>query len=369
MDHRWYEIANASQVPSPTVLVYPDRIEQNLQRMIAAVGDVAKLRPHVKTHKMPQVVALKLAAGITKFKASTIAEVEMVLAAGGRDVLLAYQPVGPNIARLVRLVEMFPAATIASLVDDAASLTAIATVAKAAGVTVPLYLDLNVGMDRTGIVPGPDAAALYGCLSTTPHLCAAGLHAYDGHVWDRDEHALSKKVEAAFAPVWQLKAELEQSGFRVPHIIAAGTPTSALLARHDGIEVGAGTTVLWDAGQPGHGPDVDYEPAAVILARVISHPLPGRICIDLGHKSVASEFPHPRVRFFGLEDATAVTHSEEHLVLETDRYQDYPTGTALYGLPFHICPTIALHQAVWCVRDGVAVETWNVTARNRCLTI
>ncbi|MBM4120954.1 MAG: D-TA family PLP-dependent enzyme, partial [Nitrospira sp.] len=90
-------MANADAVASPALLLYPDRIEKNLQRMIAMAGGVDRLRPHVKTHKLPQVVALKRAAGIRRFKAATIAEAEMTAAAGGEDILLAYQPVGTNI--------------------------------------------------------------------------------------------------------------------------------------------------------------------------------------------------------------------------------------------------------------------------------
>ncbi|MEO6626862.1 MAG: alanine racemase, partial [Burkholderiaceae bacterium] len=95
----WYEISNAADIPSPTLLLYPSRIEQNLQRMISMAGGVSRLRPHVKTHKLPQIIAMKRAAGIHKFKVSTIAEAEMTAASGGEDILLAYQPIGPNVER------------------------------------------------------------------------------------------------------------------------------------------------------------------------------------------------------------------------------------------------------------------------------
>ena len=127
----WYAISNANAIPTPTVLVYPDRVEKNLQRMITMAGDVSRLRPHVKTHKLPQIIALKRKAGIHKFKVSTIAEAEMTATAGGEDILLAYQPVGPNIARLVTLMRRFPDTRFAALVDDPANLAAISQVAVA----------------------------------------------------------------------------------------------------------------------------------------------------------------------------------------------------------------------------------------------
>ncbi len=367
---RWFEIDNIDEIASPTMLIYPDRIERNLQRMIRwAGGDASRLRPHVKTHKLPRVVAMKLAAGITKFKASTIAEVEMVAASGGRDIVLAYQPVGPNIDRLIRLIQTYPDAKIAALVDDPAIAGQIGQAASSAGATVACYLDLNVGMDRTGIAPGEGALQLYWLLSRTPGLTAAGLHAYDGHLTDANYEALVTKTEATFQTVWRLRDAITADGLTVGNIIASGTPTSKVLAAGGMVEVSAGTTVLWDAGQASICPDLEFEHAALVLTRVISRPAADRICLDLGHKAVASEMAPPRVRFFGLEDAEPIMHSEEHLVLRTDQAARYPPATVVYGVPRHICPTMALHQAAWCVRDRRAVESWPITARNRCLSI
>ena len=368
----WYAVANAGEVASPTVLIHPDRVEHNLRRMIELVGgEVARLRPHVKTHKLAPIVAMKLALGIRKFKVSTIAEAEMTAQAGGPDILLAHQPSGPGIARLIALMQAFPQVRWSTLVDDADNLRAIAAAAQAAGVTLTLYVDLNVGMNRTGIVPGDAAEALYAEIARTPGVEAGGLHAYDGHLRDPDDAALEAKAREAFAPVWALRERLLARGLAVPKLIASGTPTFAILARTPGIEVevGAGTTALWDFGQQRVCPSHGMQNAAVLMARVISKPTPDRLCIDLGHKAVGSEMPHPRVQLFGLEDAQPVVHSEEHLVLQTPRAAEYRVGDVVYGLPYHICPTMALHSEVWAVREGRAAERWAVTARARRLTI
>ena len=368
----WHAIANADEVASPTVLVYPDRIEHNLRRMIELVGaEPAKLRPHVKTHKLAPIVAMKLALGIRKFKVSTIAEAEMTAQAGGPDILLAHQPNGPGIARLVALMKVYPAVTWATIVDDAENLRAIGAAVQAAGLTLTLYVDVNVGMNRTGIVPGEAAQALYAQLCQTPGITPGGLHAYDGHLRDTDDTVLEAQVNETFAPLWAMRQALLARGLPVPRVIASGTPTFAIVARTPGIdvEVGAGTTALWDFGQEQVCPSHRMWNAAVLLTRVISKPTPDRICLDLGHKSVGSEMVHPRVQIFGLEDAQAVVHSEEHLVLQSARADQYKVGDVLYGLPRHICPTMALHSEVWAVRDGRAVERWPVTARARRLTV
>jgi len=365
----WYVIENIDDIPSPAILVYPERIEANLRQMILDCGDVKKLRPHVKTHKLPQVIRMKLALGITKFKTSTIAEAEMAASEGAPDVLLAYQPVGPNIARLIRLIQTFPSTRFSCLLDCKSIVEKLSAAASVANVDVSVLVDLKVGMDRTGIEAGPAALELYRSISNSSHLVADGLHAYDGHLHDSDAGVLAAKVRDTFAPAWQLKHDIEASGLPSPRMVVSGTPTSAMMATDFDVEVGAGTTVLWDAGQPQACPEMKYVNAAVLISRVISHPTLNRICTDLGHKAVASEFEPPRVDFFGLESAVAITHSEEHLTLQVEHPEHYPVGTVLYGLPHHICPTMALHQAVWCVRDGQAVEAWPVTARVRCLTI
>lgn len=365
----WYEIEDAASVPSPALLVYPDRIDENLRRMITLAGDVSRLRPHVKTHKIEEIVQMKLAVGITKFKTSTIAEAELTARAGGADILLAYPLVGPNIGRLLRLMEAYPDVAFSSLVDDQHVLAEIAARAREKSRSISLYVDLNVGMGRTGIVPGDAAIELYRNLARLEGVIAAGLHAYDGHIHEAEFDTLKSRVEQTFEPVWRMREALRREGLVVPNMIAAGTPTSKLLAQHDDVEVGAGTTVLWDAGQLQLTPDLEFLNAAVLMVRVVSRPEPDRLCLDLGHKAVASEMPHPRFRVFGLEDAIAVVHSEEHLVLQTPRAADFPVGQVFYGVPYHVCPTVALHDEALCVRDGRVTGAWRVAARGRKLTL
>lgn len=364
----WHEIENAEQIPTPALLIYPDRVRENLARMVRWAG-ADRLRPHVKTHKLPQIIQLKLDAGITKFKTSTIAESEMVAAAGGQDVMLAYQPVGPNIGRLLSLQKAFPKTTFSTIVDNIDSAKQLSHAAEAAGMIVNVFVDLNIGMDRTGIAPGADAMDLYRYISSANGICPVGLHAYDGHIHDTDETTVRLQTAQAFQSVWQLKGDLETSGLSVPTVVGCGTVSSKLMAAEHDMEVSAGTSVLWDAGQPMFTPPLDIESAAILLARVISRPTDQHLCIDLGYKAVASEMQPPRVRIIGLEDADAISHSEEHLVLSTPRASQYPVGTVLYGIPTHICPTVALYGEVWCVKNRRAIETWQVVARARRITI
>ena len=121
----WYTVENVADIPSPALLVYPDRVERNIRRMIEIAGGVERLRPHMKTNKLREVVRMHLDQGITRFKCATIAEAEMAAVSGAPDVLLAYQPVGPNVKRFVRLVETFSGTQFSAVADDEATIRAL----------------------------------------------------------------------------------------------------------------------------------------------------------------------------------------------------------------------------------------------------
>ena len=365
----WPDMTGLSEVASPALIVYPDRVEENIRRMIAIAGGTQRLRPHMKTHKMPEMIRLQIAMGITRFKCATLAEAEMTASCGAADVLLAYQMTGPNVGRYLELMRRFPATRFSTIADDEGVIRKLSQAAAAASQTIELLLDIDCGQHRCGVEPGARACELYRLIASLPGLKPGGLHAYDGHIHDTDLTARTANCETAFAPVMALREQLIDAGLEVPRVVAGGTPTFPVHAKRAGVECSPGTCVFWDAGYATKLPDMDFQVAALLLTRVVSKPGTNRLCLDLGHKAVASEMPHPRVQFPQLPDAKAVTHSEEHLVIETARAGDFAVGDALLGIPWHICPTVALHATAVVVRDGRAVERWEVAARARTLTI
>ena len=204
------------------------------------------------------------------------------------------------------------------------------------------------------------AALLFGSI--------AGLHAYDGHIHDADLAARKAQVEQFNTALTEFRQRLVQSGHPVPNTIASGTPTFALHARHKDRDCSPGTYVFWDFGYQ-RFTDLDFNLAALVLTRVISKPTPNRLCLDLGHKAIAAENPQPRVQFLNLPTATPVMHSEEHLVLETADAAKWNVGDVLYGVPRHICPTVALHDFCYPVENGLAGDPWPIEARRRKITI
>jgi D-serine deaminase-like pyridoxal phosphate-dependent protein len=242
--------------------------------------------------------------------------------------------------------------------------------ARAADVTIDVYLDLDVGMGRTGIAPGLGAAELYRLIGETPALRAAGLHAYDGHIHEPDAAKRRALCDAAFAPVMELRKQLEADGYGVPALVAGGSPTFPIHAGHKDRECSPGTTVLWDFSYAEKFTDMPFEIAAVLLTRVVSKPGSKRLCLDLGHKAVAAENPlGARVRIVEIPDAEAVMQSEEHLVVETAEAAEFCIGEVVHALPRHVCPTVALHAEAVVVKGGRAEERWPIHARARRLTI
>lgn len=365
----WYELHNINTVDTPALLVYPERMRDNILAVKAAVKDVQRLRPHVKTSKITEAASLLIEEGIHKFKCATIAEAEMLGLAGAKDVLLAYQPVGPKIDRLLELTEQYPDTKYSCLVDNSAAAVAIAALFATADKVMPVYMDLNVGMNRTGIVPGAAALALYQELAHLPGVTPLGLHAYDGHLHDEDLETRRQKCDAAYVPVQALAQAITDSGLPAPVIVAGGTPTYPIHAEREGVECSPGTFIFWDWGYAQHLPDQQYDYAAVLVTRVISIIDGERLCLDLGHKSVAAENPQPRVTFLNAPEATIISQSEEHLVIKVADTAQYPLGTVFYGVPYHICPTVALYERVGVVENNTCIAHWKVVARDRKIMI
>jgi D-serine deaminase-like pyridoxal phosphate-dependent protein len=353
---RWHIIQNAADLPTPALAIFPERVRANIQTAIQIAGGPERLRPHIKTHKMSAIVRMHLEAGIFQFKCATIAEAEMAAGAGAKDLLVAAQLAGANLGRLQKLRRTFPETVFSTICDDVGMAGAIAKTG-----AMPVWIDVNCGMNRTGAAP-EDVPALHSFILKAG-LPFAGLHAYDGHIHEPDVAQRKKLCEEAFAAVEQLRASLENCP-----VIAGGTPTFPLHAAHGDRELSPGTYVFWDFGYQKFA-DLPFQIAALVVTRVLSKPASNCLCLDLGHKAVASENPQPRVQFIDLPDASPIMHSEEHLVIETSRAAEFKVGDMLYGVPRHICPTVALHDEVYPVMNGRAGGPWAVEARRRRISI
>lgn len=366
----WYTIVDIDAIDSPALVLYEERIKENIRLVTELQGDVSLLRPHVKTHKLREVTRFMLDAEIARFKCATIAEAEMLAQQKAPDILLAYQPVGPKLGRFLQLIDAYPDSRFSCLVDNETVAAAISAAAAVYGIVLHVYIDLNTGMNRTGIAPGEKALALYQSLVGLPAMQFMGLHAYDGHINEPDPALRQQQSDEAFAPVDAMAAEIERrSGVR-PVIIAGGSPTFPTHYKRPGVQCSPGTFVFWDRNYKLQQADLPFDYAAVIVSRVVSVIDGQTICTDLGHKSVAAESPMPkRVYFLNAPEAVAKGQSEEHLVLTVPDASNYKIGDVLYGVPGHICPSVALYESAYVISEHRLVGQWQVVARDRKINI
>ncbi len=367
-----YRIDHPEQILSPGVIVFRQWVAHNLNTMLRVAGDPQRLRPHVKTHKIREIVRWQLDLGITRHKCATIAEAEMLAQVGAPDVLIAYQMVGPNVRRLLHLIDRYPATKFMALTDNPAAALQTADAAQAAGAIVRLMLDLNPGMDRTGIAPDSRAIELYELISSQPGLQAAGLHWYDGHHRQPDIRQRRIAVLAGWEQLTSFRDKLLLSGLEVPRVVAAGSGSFPILAEvgEPDLELSPGTTTFYDADYCSRFTESDFRPALALFTRVISHSGDGRVTFDVGHKACAADPPAgARLWFPEIPDAVELQHSEEHLVVETSAAERLNIGDWVLAIPRHACPTVALHQSATVIENGAIVDRWEVAARNRVLSI
>jgi D-serine deaminase-like pyridoxal phosphate-dependent protein len=361
----WYTIENIDRIDTPCLVLYRDRIKMNIDNAVKLIGNVDNLRPHVKTNKIAEVCKMMMDAGISKFKCATIAEAEMLAMINAKDVLLAYQPAGPKAERLHMLARHYPETAFSCIVDDVEIAKFLSAVYIRSGITLNVYVDLNTGMNRTGIAPGK-AYALFEKIRNLPSISVAGLHAYDGHLKDPDPVKRKEETESEFIQIKKLVIQIESDLERKIIIVAGGSPTFPVHAERN-VECSPGTFVFWDWGYKHQLPDEPFEYAALVVSRVISVVDQNTITSDLGYKAVASENPLPRVYFMNAPGSKPIAHSEEHMVINVPDSSKFKPGDVLYGVPVHICPTVALYGTAILIENKQATTIWKVIARDRMI--
>jgi D-serine deaminase-like pyridoxal phosphate-dependent protein len=369
--HPQYSVRDTSSVYSPALLFYKDLIRRNIAEAVRVAGTPSRLRPHVKTHKTPEIVRLCLEAGIEKHKCATLAEAEMLAACGAPDIFVAYPLVGPNCGRLARLARAFPATRFAVTCDHTASAEALSRAMAAEDQTVDVLLELDVGHHRTGLALGPGAIAVYEQIGRLPGLRPGGIHAYDGHNNQESRTDREAAARALLDPVLSFRARLQEKGLPVPRLIVGGTPTFPVYASLDipGLECSPGTLILHDHGYSTRFADLaGFTPAALLLTRVVSRPTPSRVTFDVGTKAVATDPPAgKRLALIDVPEHEPVLHNEEHFTIDTAAADRFPPGTEVFAIPTHVCPTVALYRRAYVVEAGRVTDTWEVVGRDRVL--
>lgn len=221
-----------------------------------------------------------------------------------------------------------------------------------------------MGMNRTGIKPEQADHLMEACLNTKG-VILKGIHAYDGNINDIELNIRTQKADGAYDIAISIKEKVEKMSGRNMELVIGGTPTFAIHAKRTDVQCSPGTFVFWDDGYTVFK-DLPFTPAAILLTRVISIIDGEHLCLDLGHKAVASEnLLNKRVRFLNVDNAALISHSEEHLVVKVIDTSCHHIGNVWYAIPYHICPTVALHQKLMVIENKYFTKEWEVVARKR----
>ena len=372
ISHEIYSVEDVSEIHSPGLLIYLDLVKSNLAEMIRVAGGAGRLCPHCKTHKTREITELMLESGVTHHKCATIAEAELLALAGVKDILIAYQMVGPNLTRLCKLIDKFPFARFTTLIDNPFSLTQLSHAMQSCNTTVGVLVDLETGMERTGILPGMHAIELIEMANAADGISFDGLHWYDGHNRQPDIQERTAVANAGWNRLQQFHDQLLLSGISINRIVAAGIGSFPILAQvpESKLQLSPGTTIYFDAEMEEKFPEMNFKSAALILTRVVSCNQRGRLTLDVGHKSCAADMPAGnRLRFPEIPDAKEIKQTEEHCVIETSLADQFQVGSATLAIPRHACPTSAVHQFANVVVGGKIGDRWEITGRNRFLSI
>ncbi len=360
-----YRLFDEDQALTPALLVYPKLVDGNIRATLRLMGgDANRWRPHLKTSKMPWMVRLLLAHGVQHFKCATTLELQVACASGARDVLVAYPMVGANARRVLEIARAFEHVRISVLVESEEQARAWV------GGPVGMFVDVNPGMDRTGIDEGTmePIVRLAGGLKGK----FRGVHYYDGHITDADFDARQLKAHGGYDQLMKIVGALEASGIPVGEVITSGTPAfpaamvySGFLSRHFVHRASPGTVLFHDASSLASLPaSFGYAAATVIMATVVSHPAPNRVTCNAGHKSVSADAGVPTCVVIGHPELTPLKPSEEHLPMEAPAGAELPkVGQALYLLPRHICPSVNQFDEALLIEDGRIVGHEPVAAR------
>lgn len=372
---RPYRLNHPDDILTPRLLVFEDRIHANIAEMKALLNRSVPgsgfdtLCAHVKTHKSARTLGLLQRAGVQSYKAS-LNEVDLCLAAGVPELFVAYPLLEEHARWLAVRMKAHPETQVTVQFGSLAQAEMLRQVSLETDVCFNAFLDLDVGMHRTGSAP-ESAFELYSEVSTWPEITLAGVHGYDGHIHQETEAARRLASQKAMGVLCDLVDRLTGQGLAVPRVVAAGSPSfftdlpilAARLSGRTRFQVSPGTWIYWDTVYDSLLPGA-FEWAAVILARVLERH-GNLITLNLGHKRWAAD--QGPVHCFSIQGAEMYSFNEEHTVLTVPASCPIQTGDPVLIAPRHVCPTVNLweHYTVIGADGEIIAAEVPVDGRNR----
>ena len=363
-------VAADQELDTPCLVVDEAILHRNIAEMAAFAASIGVvLRPHMKTHKTPEIARMQVAAGAIGATCAKVGEAAALVEAGAvDDVLLAYPVVGaPKIRRLLELMER---AHVTVALDSREAGEALSRAMAAADRVLDVYVEVNTGQDRAGVRAGNDAMALALDLARLPGLRVVGVMTHEGHASASPPDVIEATAREAGRALVETAETIRSHGIELPHVSVGSTPTFAFTPTVPGVtEMRPGTYVFNDNNAFRHGRMGVDRCALRIAATVVSRPAPDRAVLDAGSKTLAMDASasHPGHGYIvGHPDARLARLSEEHgVVVLPPGEPGFAVGDRHEVIPNHVCPTVNLADELLHVRDGRVVDRWRIAARGK----
>lgn len=355
---------------TPALVIDLDRVETNIKEMAQRSKETGvRLRPHTKTHKIPEIARLQVDAGAAGITVAKVGEAEVMVAAGFDDVLIAYPIYGA--AKLARLQALREKARILVSLDSLEVAESLGRLGRTSGEPIEIYVEVDTGQHRMGRAPGEPTVDLIKQLAEVDGITIVGLLTHAGHTYSAatlsDREVVVDKEISDLVMTKEMSAE---AGIHFNEISVGSTPSARSELRHQGVtEVRPGTYVFNDTTMISLGVATVDTCAARILATVVARPTEERFVIDAGTKCFTSDgVGRPGwIQVVGRDDLTMNFTTEEHGVgaIDLSHGGRLAIGDTLELIPSHICPVINLFDSVYTSRDGVVVGEVRVAGRGK----
>ncbi len=361
---------HVSELDTPALLIDLDKLENNLRRVADYCSQHGlRLRPHTKTHKNPAIGRMQLDLGAAGLTVAKVSEAEVMLASGTPDLLIAYPILGAT--KLGRLVEVAKKTNLTVALDSHEAARGLSQAAAAAGVTVGVLAEADVGMKRCGLEPGQALVTLAKEIDSLPGLQLEGVQFYPGHFWANAPNG-AEELDKLRATVRRIRDDFQRAGLPIRIMSGGSSPTLFCSHTIEGVnEVRPGTYVFNDRTQVAAGVCTWDDCAATILTTIVSTPRDKAAIIDGGSKTFTSDalpgsnegtngrvVEAPEARFYKM--------NEEHGYLDLEKAgRDFKIGDRVRIIPNHICVAVNMHEKVYGVRGENVEQVWTVEGRGK----
>jgi D-serine deaminase-like pyridoxal phosphate-dependent protein len=361
-------LSRETDIDTPALVVSEEIMQRNISEMAAFARSVGVgLRPHIKTHKTPQIARLQLAAGAFGVTCAKVGEAEvMVNEAGVEDVLLAYPTIGDH--KIERLVALQDKARVTVAVDSLEAAQSISHSLERLGRDLDVFIEVNTGQNRSGVRVGDDTIAFALKIARIKHLNLTGIMTHEGHANSSEPDQIEAIAIDAGKAMVDTAEHIRQHGIELPHVSVGSTPAAMYTPTVPGVtEMRPGTYVFYDNSIFRFGRLGVDDCAARFVATVVSRPARDRCVLDTGSKSLAMDpsKAHPGHGYIvNHPDVVIAKLSEEHGVCTLPEGEPgFEVGDRVEIIPNHICPTVNLMNELFIARGGKIVDTWKVAAR------